>query len=450
MSLRNELENWCIHLESSRVTERKRSCEKLSDLLENDGVLKILNQGSSVSWKDLISAIQECLRKDADKVSRRHKKKGTVNIKYPSAELFLQIIKTSTREADNEINVSNLIGYIIGCMKDPKMKTCYDKTFFLILKEYILVNSRCRGRLHSEDWTELFKLFKKLSEEKFENLVLKCFMLIIKWGPSSGLQPNVLREEFEFITKICLQISQNTPMNQQEDVLDIVLDFCRHTAKDNRVSCCKLGEDVISNFLDLYERNGCEAKIKRQLVEFFLLQVQMHHPSGVPEGHSCAYAVNWATWKRCIKMVYSLLREEIRFYFMYHHKNGSFFLRKGVLVTLCKKFSTLFVEVSHQLFVSPELDVTMTLNCSSISQGSQKRQKLDISLKCYINNIQETKSWLWIHIVSSIIEAYPELITADNYLALLQILSALQIESNDYNNITNIFCVFGDYAGYYG
>ncbi|KAJ8960033.1 hypothetical protein NQ318_009470 [Aromia moschata] len=422
LNLRNEVEECCIHLGSTKITERKKFCEKLKNLLDNE---------------------DECLRKDGEKIAEDIKKKGSVTVKYPSAELFIQIIKTATKEAEDELNFSNLVGYIIGCMKDSRMRICYESTFLVVLKEYILVNPKCRGNLKNEDWMALFTFFKKLCEEKFsEPLILKCFMLIVKWGPSSGVSSNVLRESFEFITKICQMISQTSPSNQQEDVLDIVLDFCRHTAKDNRISCCKLGEDIFSNLIDLYELNGCEAKIKRQLIEFYLLQVVIHQPGGIIESHPCAYAVNWNTWKKCLRRIYLLLNEEISFYFTYQYKNSSFFIRKGKSITLWDNFSKLFVEVARQLFVCPNFDITTTLDCSLISQGAQKRRKLDISLKSYINNIQETKSWLWIHIVSAIIKTYPELVDDDVYLSLLQILSTLQIESNVYDVVHNIYSCF--------
>lgn len=44
-----------------------------------------------------------------------------------------------------------------------------------------------------------------------------------------------------------------------------------------------------------------------------------------------------------------------------------------------------------------------------------------------------------IHIVWQLIRKYPEIVKLENYLALLQILSTLQIESNDYNAVYNIY-----------
>lgn len=133
-------------------------------------------------------------------------------------------------------------------MKDSRMRKYYDAMFLLVLKDYILLNSNSRGRITSGDWIgkmhswnifliiiywilELFGFLKKIYEERvLEALVLKCFMLVIKWGPSSGLPSSSLREQYEFFTKLCLGISKNSPSNQQEDILDIAFDFCRHVS----------------------------------------------------------------------------------------------------------------------------------------------------------------------------------------------------------------------------
>lgn len=63
MNLRNELEECCVHIESNKINDRKKNCGRLSNLLENDEVLALLNEGNTVSWKQVISSVQECLKK---------------------------------------------------------------------------------------------------------------------------------------------------------------------------------------------------------------------------------------------------------------------------------------------------------------------------------------------------------------------------------------------------
>lgn len=50
------------------------------------------------------------------------------------------------------VDIATLVGYIIGCMKDYKMKICYDRMYLNVLKDYILPNSKCRGKLGKNGW----------------------------------------------------------------------------------------------------------------------------------------------------------------------------------------------------------------------------------------------------------------------------------------------------------
>ncbi|XP_023014307.2 serine/threonine-protein kinase tefu [Leptinotarsa decemlineata] len=439
MALISDLEDCCFHLESSKVTDRKKFCNKLTLLLDNKDVINILNEGKRASWKNVISSLQECLRKDSDKSIEDAKKKNSDAVtKSPSADLFEQVIDMAIREAVEDVDIPKLVGYIVGCMKDYKMKKCNATTFLNILQKYILSNSKCWGRLEADDWAGVYTFLKDLSEKRSDDMIIyKCLMLVIKWGPTSGFSPCFLRGEFSFMTKFCQLLSPLSPKPMQESTLEMALDFCQHTAKDNRVSCCKFGEDVLPTFVDLYELNGRENQIKELLVQFFLFQMVIHQPNGVEEGHQAAYAFSWITWKKCLKTVFRLLSREIGFYFDFRQKNTSFFKTDGELVTLSEDFTTLFVEISRQLFTYSDLDITSSLDCTS--QIPQKRQKIDVSLKSYINNIQQTKSWLWIHLVSSLIKTYPKLLESDDYISLLQLLSSIQIESNDYNVTENIY-----------
>lgn len=50
--------------------------------------------------------------------------------------------------------------------------------------------------------------------------------------------------------------------------------------------------------------------------------------------------------------------------------------------------------LQFQLFTYEDVDVTMAIDFST-TNGSQKRQKVEISLNSYLCNIQETRNWLW-------------------------------------------------------
>ncbi|XP_028138214.2 serine-protein kinase ATM-like [Diabrotica virgifera virgifera] len=435
-----ELTDCCIYLESDKVSERKKYCTKLNSILEIQESTNILNRGKPVSWKRLIKSLQKCIKKDAEKTFEDSKKKsGSSNVpaNYLSIELFVQVVTKAIKE-DGEININELVRYILGCMDDIQMKKCYEKQLLDILQKCILSNSKCRGALEEEDWEEIYCKLKRLLEEYNDNLVVShCFMILIKYGPTHGLPPRLLRKEFDFMTKICQKVTLRSPKSIQEDIIETALDFCKHTAKDNRVSCCKFGEEIFTSLSGLYEMNGKPEKTKELLVQFFLFQMIIHHPNGVPEGHSAAYANSWDNWKKIVKTIYSIISKEISLYFKCYQKNRSFFKQENGGTSLCSVFSRLHAETVKQLFMCPDLDVSMSIDCSY--NPSQKRQKVNLSMRGLIDQIQDSKNWLWIHLVRCLIQIHPSVIEIDDYVALLEILSSIQIEKNEHDIVENVY-----------
>lgn len=57
---------------------------------------------------------------------------------------------------DSKIDIANLTGYIIGCMKELMMKACYTDLFLSVLYKYVLNNSKCRDSLDKDDWEGTF------------------------------------------------------------------------------------------------------------------------------------------------------------------------------------------------------------------------------------------------------------------------------------------------------
>lgn len=78
----------------------------------------------------------------------------------------------------------------------------------------------------------LYSFFQKLcAEKKEDHSVLKCYLLIVKYGPLSGLPASILRNDFTFLTKLCQMIGPNSTKLLQEEILDIALIFCKHVSK---------------------------------------------------------------------------------------------------------------------------------------------------------------------------------------------------------------------------
>ncbi|XP_066254507.1 serine-protein kinase ATM isoform X2 [Euwallacea similis] len=437
MSFQRELEEAQANLRSTKQSERKKSLEKLINLIDTEAVISQLTR--SHSWSIFLESAQMCLKKECDRVEGATMKKGP--LKGPdklidmSLELVSKLIKFGIQE-DDIINLSTLVRYIEGCLQERGMRVCRD-AFLKIIKDQILQNPISIGCLEPDDFICLFNILKNeflrgSSTDGNNVIVFKCFSLIVKNGPLASFPASFLREQFGFVSKLCQSITQHNARVLQEDAVEIVLNFCKHTAEDNRVSCMKLGEDVFQNLVNLYCSCGHDSQLKLNVIEFGVLQMTLHSRLA---GQYQVMALNSHCWELTVRQIYTIVTTEISQYLRQNVKNVHFFIPQGKMTVILDSFVVLFVEVCKELFSTNEPNAangSQSILCDlDLCTQVKKKRKVDASLKCFIEEIKETKSWVWIKLVGSLLAKYPQLINDKLYLSLVKVLHSLQLEVRD-------------------
>ncbi|CAG9854398.1 unnamed protein product [Phyllotreta striolata] len=422
---KQQLEQCVTNIESDKVTIRRKYCTLLSELLDTN----IVDSLEENICRRLISSLQWAIKKDVNLAQ-----------KSSAAEQLVKIITLSLKK-DIDINLRNLVGYVVGCMQEAQMKACYQTQFLEIIQKNFISQPKVMGQLKREDWTEIYGVIKSLINEDIrQSLLLQCLDNLINWGPSYGMSPNLLREDFQFITNFCLEATCDSRQNIQMKTIQIAIHFCEQTIKDNRVSCCKFGEDVITSFGKMYYTSKGPSLTKRLLVEFFLLQIVIHHPRGVFPNNPAAYACNWNLWRNFQKSLLSWLIKDIE-WDSKQFKQGmsnSLLEKDDETSVFCNNFTKLFVEVSWQLLMDPNVNQSVRPE-----SPPTKKLKMEYSFANYLDSLRKTKSWLWLHVITSLIKTYPGLIEVGDYTALLEILSAFQVNCNQHNVVEKTYvCLF--------
>ncbi|KAF5282895.1 hypothetical protein FQR65_LT14172 [Abscondita terminalis] len=415
----SELASCYQGISSKKITERKKSVEQLLILLENENVLLHLdNSSGNISWDSLVGSIHELLITEARKLveDEAKKKYSTSNTAATNAgEIFLTAVKKGCRK-NNSLSIPKLTKHILAFFNSKSLKKYFNTYYLVVLKDYVLSNKINYGQIEPNEWIDIFCSLKSCLEKSItcmdETKLLQCLQLLLKWGPLHRLPCTSLREEFSFITQICQRLKSSLSKFQQEAILGSLLEFFYHTAKDNRVSCCRLGESIFSNLIDIYQNNSSDSSIKISIIKFWLCQIQIHHPKGSVEGDALAYAYCWTDWHKYLRSLYSILCQE-----MIHKEQPKFNLSLSKqpysIPTAHKKFLSLIVEVFRQ-----------------VNQPPNKRVKTSDGISAVISNIQETKDWPWINVMTEILNRYPNLISTSEFVRLLRVLSALQSETN--------------------
>ncbi|KAL1501124.1 hypothetical protein ABEB36_006509 [Hypothenemus hampei] len=443
MSSKGDLSEIQSHLRSTRITDQRKAIVRLKELLSHENIRDHLNSNDPLSWRELLEELQSSLQKECYRSVEQSKQ----NV-FQVVDCITLVVQMALKHGPDKISVSRLVRYVDGVLRENNMNLCKD-AFLTMIKDCILENFHCLGYLEPEDFKLLFKLLQSELSQALENtsrqfIIYNCLLLLIKNGPLCGFPCGFLREQFSFVSQLTQSLKKDDLRSLQEIKVLTVLNFCKHCAEDNRLSCCKLGEEVFSCLANLYTYGGFDAKLKVDIVEFFLLQMTIHHPNGVRKGDKHALAWKWDIWNSCVKKMYSLLTNEISQYlsqYKQYIKSTYIFLNKGDNQTIIlNSFVALFVEVSKQLLSEIEGATDFYLIENSDVEGpSQKRRKVVASLESFVDEIRKTKSWVWVNLVCALLHKYPTLINKHLYQNLIQTLHNLLLNTKEVNTIRCIY-----------
>ncbi|XP_066152379.1 serine-protein kinase ATM isoform X2 [Euwallacea fornicatus] len=194
----------------------------------------------------------------------------------------------------------------------------------------------------------------------------------------------------------------------------------------------KLGEDVFQNLVNLYHSCGHDSQLKLNVIEFCVLQMTLH---GGLAGQYQVMTLNSHCWELTIRQIYTIVTTEISQYLRQNVKNVHFFIPQGKMTVILDSFVILFVEVCKELFTTYESNTasrSQSIFCDlDLCTQVKKKRKVCASLESFIAEIKETKSWVWIKLVGSLLAKYPQLINDKLYLSLVKVLHSLQLEVRD-------------------
>ncbi|KAK5640688.1 hypothetical protein RI129_009235 [Pyrocoelia pectoralis] len=422
-----ELRQCCRGLLSNKILERKRNFELLLSLLETQSANLEL---STITWNDLTKTVHLFLQKEAAKLEEDEHKKKTPSY-YNSTNygvLFINVVKTAKLKETN-FKIVTILQCILEFFKSPILAKHYNTSYLIVLRDEVL--SSDYGQIESQEWIELLSCIKHQLEISLpymdEIKLLQSLNLLLKWGPLHSLPTTHLRQQFSFMSELCRRLDDTSSKGQQEVIICILIEFMTHTAEDNRMACCKLGENIFSSLIEIYQSQTVKFNIKVLILKLFLFQIKIHHPKGALDGNALSYACCWSGWHQYLRTLYSILCQEISNIEQIKFKSISISSNQSHYIPANKTFVTLFVEVFYQLVIN-DRKMNTTLHSSEGNQPPGKRSKIEVGAASVIRNIQDTKDWCWIHLMTEILKEYPKVITQDEFVWLLEILSSIQSE----------------------
>lgn len=102
-----------------------------------------------------------------------------------------------------------------------------------MLRDRILSEKLYWGEITSEEWIRLYVILKQLIKKPMNQLekihYIESMYFLLKWGPLYSFPVSYLRNEFDFMQELCLNLSEGEKAIH-EKILQMLIEFCKHVS----------------------------------------------------------------------------------------------------------------------------------------------------------------------------------------------------------------------------
>ncbi|XP_076837050.1 serine-protein kinase ATM isoform X2 [Brachyhypopomus gauderio] len=431
----NELLICCRALEHERATERKKEVERFKRLLVDPETARELDRASScraskqLTWDAVFRFLKKYLQKETELLQT-----GRANVSAST--------QTSRQKKMQEI--SSLVKYFIRCAnkRGPKLK-CGD----LVSHVVDVLSSSFTCAAYGEDCSSILlkdvlsvrKYWCEITQQQWESLLdLYCGLFN---GPSRSINRVLLSRIIHVVVQgWCLQTEglsdtlftffsralSNSRVEKQLAVLQHIISalnvFLRSVATNSRRRVCRLGEELLPSVLYVWSQMRPSSTLKQEMVEFFNLQLCVHHPSGARTPETGALAEDWLKWQSLLYSLYDVLVAEIS-----HIGSRGKYATGSRHIAAKENLVELTADICHQLF-SQDVRVEIRGLQTGSPQGS-KRRRVELGWCVLRDRLQPHHSDFdmipWLQVTAALVSRYPAMVCGPDLPPLLSLLCQL-------------------------
>ncbi|XP_041351980.1 serine-protein kinase ATM-like isoform X2 [Gigantopelta aegis] len=448
----------CRGLDTDKVSDRKKSVEKLRLLLGKSSVVKALDRNTEdkhagpsgsrlITWNDIFKAVVVYIKLETaalKKAKEPQSRTASLNKDKKKQEIS-GFFKFFIRVADKRgprLKCIPVISHILETLRDDFTCSAFGQDYNTILLKNILPVRKYWVELKPETWHELLIQYCRLyldSECGLDHVILSRLINIIVHGSSRQCDlPS--KKVVIFFTEAFKNIRQEKVSQVSEHLLSALNVFSKKIAPSSRIQLLKLGETIFVSLLYLWSNRPTDS-MKDEIVEFMRLQLHLHHPCGAKSVQSGAAAVDWDSWKSSLRKLYEVIHCDLQ-----QMGGRTRFMSSAKDCALSFPYVDLGADVCNQLFSDSTyvIEVTqLTMLGDGDASTPNKKRRLESGWSSIIdilagrnNNLQIIP---WLQLVSRLVEKYPASIPGDQLLPLLQCLSQLLTDCKRSDILRHLF-----------
>uniref|UniRef100_A0A8C8F0Z6 non-specific serine/threonine protein kinase n=1 Tax=Oncorhynchus tshawytscha TaxID=74940 RepID=A0A8C8F0Z6_ONCTS len=444
----HELLVCCRGLENDKATERKKEADRFRQLIRSPDTVEELDRISGtraaksskqLTWNAVFRFLQKYLQKETELLQS-----GKANVsattqanRQKKMQEISSLVKYFIRCANKRgprLNCGELLNHVMEVLRSSFSCLAYGEDYSSILLKNILSVRKYWCDITQQQWHNLLDLYCGLftGSSKAINRVLVSRII------HTAVQGCCLQTEgfshtlFSFFSRALLNARQERHLAVVEHLVSALNVFLRSTAMNCRMRVCRLGEELLPSVLYVWTQMRPCTTLKEEIVEFFNLQLCVHHPKGSKTQDTGAYAEDWVKWQSLLYNLYDALVSEIS-----QIGSRGKYATGSRHIAVKENLMELTAEICHQLFSEDcnfqMLEVTQA-HLRATQRGSphgtpSKRRRIDLGWEVLRDHLQPHHSDFdvipWLQITSVLTSKYPSMVPGQELVPLLSVLCQL-------------------------
>uniref|UniRef100_UPI0037E93D82 serine-protein kinase ATM n=1 Tax=Semicossyphus pulcher TaxID=241346 RepID=UPI0037E93D82 len=441
----------CRGLENDKVTERKKEAERFRRLIRTPEVVQELDRSSGskakgskqLTWDAVFRFLQRYVQKETEsmQLSKSNVTATTLATRQKKMADMCSLIKYFIRYANKRrpcLKCSELLKHVTDVLQSSYSCAAYGEDYSSILVKDILSVRKYWCDITPQQWHSLLDLycgFFNTSSKSINRVLVSRVIHTLVQGccmQTDGFNNSL----FSFFSKALLNARQEKHLTVLEHLVSALNTFLRSAAMNCRMKVCHLGEELLPSILYVWADMRPSAALKEEIVEFFNLQICVHHPKGAKTQDTDAHAEDWARWRSLLYNLYDALIQEIS-----HIGSRGKYITGTRHIAVKDNLIELTADICHQLFSGNNdthvLEVTqaslrVTHMGSPTHGAASKRRRIEIGWGVLRDHLQPQHNDFdiipWLQITSVLTSKYPSMVPSQELVPLLSVLYQLLAE----------------------
>uniref|UniRef100_A0A8D0A1F8 non-specific serine/threonine protein kinase n=1 Tax=Sander lucioperca TaxID=283035 RepID=A0A8D0A1F8_SANLU len=425
----HELLVCCKGLENDKATERKKEAERFRRLIRASEVVQELDRTSGpkakgskqLTWDAVFRFLQRYVQKETESMqSSKSVTATTLATRRKKMAEMCSLIKYFIRYANKRgprLKCSEMLKHVMDVLQNSYSCSAYGEDYSSLLLKDILSVRKYWCDIPPQQWHNILDLYCNLfntSSKSINRVLVSRVIHTVVQGccmQTDGFNDYL----FSFFSKALLNARQEKHLTVLEHLVSGLNIFLRSAAMNCRMRVCHLGEELLPSILYVWADMRPSAALKEEIVEFFNLQICVHHPKGAKTQDTGAHAEDWTRWRSLLYNLYDALIREIS-------QIGS----RGKYVTGTRHIAVkdnlieLTADICHQLF-SDNNDTHVL-----------ERRRIELGWEVLRDHLQPQHNDFdvipWLQITAVLTFKYPSMVPSQEVIPLLSVLYQLLAE----------------------